>query len=243
MIGAAGEGDRLFFILQQSRQFERAPPGQNQPLLFLHIACHLERVQGEPVAVGGHRAQAFPVHLEQHAVEVGAEVLGGHGEAGAGEQAGEVALAHRQRHVVEFVFELGEVVGGQGDEGEAAAPGLDEQLRAFKGNQNLGILRQCPANVGQFARGRCDPSLGGGIGHRHLGREFEFLVAAGQAERVSLQLKQQIGQYRQCAAPLDDSSNELQRLEQRIPRDLKLHDVFPGVSWLAPAAGYYSHLP
>ncbi|MOA03363.1 hypothetical protein D3C78_1228660 [compost metagenome] len=128
MVLAEDDADRLVRRGEQARQLEDALARHDDLVLVGLLDAGFQRAQRQAVAIGGDRAEAAGVDLQQHAVEVVAHVLLGHGEAGALDQPAQLALRHGEGQRTLAFLHRGEVVGRQGGQAEAAAPGLDQQL-------------------------------------------------------------------------------------------------------------------
>ena len=98
--------------------------------------------QRQPMAVGGHAAQARIAQVEQQAVEVIAHVLLGHGERGALDQLLQRRLGHLDPLGRLDLVDGREIIGRQAGQREAAAPGLHRHLVPGLGNRDLAAIGQ-----------------------------------------------------------------------------------------------------
>ena len=143
---------RLVGVLEQALHFQHRL-ARHDDLMALGDAVGLGGAVRQAVAVGGHGAHTARLEHQQHAIEVVADILLGHGEVHHVEQVAQHALRHAQRHVPLFGLGHGrELAGRQRLQCEAALGRLHRQLVAGQAQLDLAGVRQGLQDVEQLAR-------------------------------------------------------------------------------------------
>lgn len=190
------------------------------------------------MAVGGDGAQGAAVHFQQHAVEVVTHVLLGHGEAGAVDQATQLALGNAEVQRAGTFLYGGEIVGRQGGQGEAATPGLHQEFLLFDTDVDQHVVRQALADVHQLARRYGDLAGFGGIFQYHATNQFDLEVGAGQRQLLAFDHQQDVGENRQCLAAFHDAGDQLQRFQQGFALNGEMHGLVPCLVGCVRLSGY-----
>jgi hypothetical protein len=180
------------------------------------------------VAVGGHGAQLGLAVLDHgvqvEAAEVVAGLLGRHGEAGAVDQADQVAGVDGDAAGQTLGAHLREVAGRQHRQVELRAARLDSQPRIVAGEAqgDVGALGQLADDLVEGVGRGGDLALALDPGRRLVG---DLHVEIGGRERHGLSVgrEQHVGQDGDGVAPLDHALHMPERLQQRRPLDRQLH--------------------
>ncbi|MNZ94111.1 hypothetical protein D3C78_1132120 [compost metagenome] len=196
------------------------------------------------MAVGGHCTQDTAADFQQHAVQVVAHILLGHGEAGAIDQPAQLALAEAEGQRTRAFLDGREVVRRQRGQGEAATTGLHHQLLLVDTDIDQRIAGQALADVHQLARRNGDLARLGSIFERHAANQFDFEVGTGQRQLLAFDDQQDVGKNRQRLAAFHDASDQLQGFQQSFALNCEMHGLVPclmglrfGLRWSAYAAG------
>ncbi len=179
------------------------------------------------MTIGRDRTQHAVGDFEQHAVEVIANILLGHGEPAALDDPTQLALIDAEVERTRPFLDCGEVVGRQGRQRKAAAARFDHYLLLIEPDADQRIRRQALADVHQFARWNGDLTGFAGVFEGHASYQLDFQVGPGQRQLLVLNDQQHVGQYRQRLPPLDDTGHQLQWFQQGFALNGEMHGLVP----------------
>src|SRR3990167_3546544 len=227
MVLAENDTDAAVLLGEQARQFENTLARHDDLVAFNLLDGGVHGAHGQTVTVGGNGAEDTGLHFQQHAVEVIAHVLLGHGEAGALDQTAQFALHQAESQRTRTFFNGRKIIGGQGGQAEAAKPGLDQQLLLVDTDIDQGVRRQTLADVHQLARRDGDLAWLGGFFQGDAADQFDFQVGTGQRQLLAFDHQQHIGEHWQGLATFHDASDQLQRFQQGFALNCEMHGLVP----------------
>ena len=86
------DADLGILVVEQTRQFQNTLARNDHLVAIGLFDAGLHRTHGQAMAIGGDGTQHAAGHFDQHAVEVIAHVLLGHGECAALDELAQLAL-------------------------------------------------------------------------------------------------------------------------------------------------------
>ncbi len=227
LVGTDRERDRLVGIAQELDQLEHRLARQDR---FYRAMVAPERAAGvgQAVAVRCHDAQHVLVDGEEHPVEVIADVLNRHGELHEPERVLQRLLRQREclRGVTCF-HHAREIAGGQRLEVEPALAGAHRHAAFLCLERHLHIVGQRTQDVVELPRAGRDRAFGRTVDVR-FGGDLDFQVGREKLDLGSGGGDQDVGEYRQGMAALDDAGNLLQGAQEFfVCRFDFQHDLLP----------------
>ena len=221
------DADVAILLSEQTCQLQDTFARHDHLMLAILLDGRLHGTHGQAVAIGGHGAQQAALYFQQHAVEVVAHILLGHGEAGALDQATYLALHQVEGQRAGTFFDRGDIVGRQGGKGKAATPGLDQQLLLVDADIDQGITGQALADVHQLARRYGDLAWLGRLLQGDTAHQLDLKVGTGQGQLLAFDHQQHIGEHWQGLASFHDTSDQLQGFQQGFALNGEMHGLVP----------------
>ena len=231
MVLAEGDGHLAVLFGEQTCQLEDALARHDHLVAIGVWDVRAERAHRQAMSVGGHGAQHAGVDLQQHAVQVVAHILLGHGETGPLDQPAQLALRDAEAERARTFLDTGEVVGGQGGEGEAAAPRLDEQLLVIDAHVDQRIAGQALADVHQLARRHGDFTRLGRLLQADTADQLDLQIGTAERQLLTLDHQQDVGQHGQRLTAFNDAGHQLQGFQQGFALNGEMHGGFLASRW------------
>ena len=159
--------------------------------------------QRQAMAVGRHRSQELAIDLEQHSVQVVANVLLCHGKMRLLQQTQQFLAWNLHRLLRIDVLDDRKFRGRQSRQAETATARLDHHLFPLDSQRYRNLLGQGAQNIQEFAARNRDIT---GVLNHHLGgsHELHFQISGRNRQLSLAHAKQHIGQYRHGLASFHD---------------------------------------
>ena len=203
------------FAAHEPLQLQDALARHDNLLLVELAPIHLCLAQSQPMAVRRNTPQVLAAGLQEHAVQVIANVLLRHREMRFLDQSCERALFDRDCLPGLDVFNCWKLCRRQGCEAELASPGTNRRFFAGDAEMNIGSLRQRPAYIKQLASRYRDFTVRFDIYFR-LGNQLHLQVRRRDRQLALFGDEQDVREYGHGLPPFHDPDNGLQGLQKHI---------------------------
>ncbi|MNQ44405.1 hypothetical protein D3C85_581590 [compost metagenome] len=227
MVLAEDDTDFTVLLGKQTGQFKNTLARHDNLVALDTFDAGIHGAHRQAMAVGGYGTQDAGVHFQQHAVEVVAHILLGHGEAGALDQAAQLALHQAEVQRTRAFLDRGEVVRRQGRQGETATAGLDQQLLLVDTDVDQSITGQALADIHQLACRYSDLTRLSRLFQGNAPDQLDLEVGTSQRQLLAFDYQQNVGEDRQGLAALDDAGDQLQGFQQGFALNCEMHGLVP----------------
>ncbi len=221
------DADQAVLLSQQSRKFQDALTRHDHLVTVSLLDLCSHGTHRKTMPIGCDRAQNARLNFKQHAVEVVANVLLGHGKASALDQAAQLALNKAERKRTRTFFHSREVIGRQGRKRKAAATRFDNQLLLVELDVNQCVIGNAFADVHQLARGDGDFARLSRLFQLHAADQLDFEVRTGQRQLLALNDQKYVRKNRQGLTAFDNARDQLQGFQQGFALNGEMHGLVP----------------